>query len=229
MLLPLSQANTALTSTCYSTKVLDLWLIRHGETAWNAARRIQGQTDVPLNERGIRQAKRLAERFSIQTFDAVYTSDSERAHHTAKLVVGERPIRVDKRLREVHFGTLEGKTRPELSEAERDALLMYRTGNGSERLPGGESQNDVRERVKAWLETLPTSGHIAAFSHGGTIRTLLFSILEVPQSERWHFVFGNTSVTKVRFGPVRFGSGRTLIQSVGDTSHLETMTEELHA
>ena len=203
--------------------VLDLWLIRHGETDWNAARRIQGQTDVPLNERGIKQAKRLAERFSAQQFGAVYASDSERAHHTAKIAVGG-PIHADKRLREVHFGTLEGKTRPELSEAERRALLAYRTGDGSERLPGGESQNDVRERVQAWLKTLPSSGHIAAFSHGGTIRALVLSILEVPQSERWHVVFGNTSVTKVRFGPER-----TLIQTLGDTSHLETMTEELHA
>ena len=200
--------------------VLDLWLMRHGETDWNRERRIQGQTDVPLNARGIAQAKRLAQRFSIRRFDAVYTSDSERAHHTAKLTLPGCSIHLDRRLREIHFGTLEGKTRAELSEEERRAYGAYRKGVADSRLPHGESQRDVRSRVDAWLQTLPTRGQVAAFTHGGTIRALVLSVLNASQSEHWHLVFSNTGVTRLQLEP-----GRTLVRTLNDTAHLEELGE----
>ena len=199
--------------------MLDLWLVRHGETDWNRERRIQGQTDVPLNDLGIKQAKRLAERLRAQTFDAVYASDAERAHHTAKIVVGERDICLDERLREISFGALEGKTRAEFAEDERRAFEAHRADPYNVALPGGESWMDLQARVRAWLASLPLKGHIIAFSHGGTIRASVLSIMQPPYSSSWHFVFGNTSVTKLRLGE------RTLIETVGDTAHLENLRE----
>ena len=212
---PQARTNIALTCSCYSEKVLELWLIRHGETNWNVEGRIQGQTDRPLNNLGIEQAKRLAERLTSGHFDAVYASDSERAHHTAKIVVGERHICLDKRLREINFGYLEGKTRAEFTSDERRAYEAHRADPYNVALPGGESWTDVQTRVGAWLDTLPSEGRVVAFSHGGTIRAFILSIMKPPHSLNWQLIFGNTSVTRLRLGE------RILIQTLNDVSHLE--------
>ncbi len=204
--------------------MLDLWLIRHGETDWNRERRIQGQTDVPLNALGVQQAKRLAERLTSQRFDRVYASDSKRAHHTAKIVVGKRDICLDKRLREISFGTLEGKTHAKFTEDERYAYEAHRADPYNVALPQGESWTDLQTRVRAWLGSLPPEGRIVAFSHGGTIRASILSIIKPPHSLDWHFLFGNTSVTKLRLE-----EELTLIETVGDVSHLEAELEEHHA
>ena len=203
--------------------MLDLWLIRHGETDWNRERRIQGQTDVPLNNLGVEQAKRLAERLSSQRFDAVYASDSKRAHHTAKIALGERDICLDRRLREIHFGRLEGRTHVEFTEDERRAYKAHRADPYNVALPDGESWTDLQARVKAWLGSLPSEGRIVAFSHGGTIRASLLSIMKPVHSLSWHLLLGNTSVTKLRLGE------RTLIETVGDVSHLERPLEVANA
>ena len=199
--------------------MLDLWLIRHGETDWNRERRIQGQTDVPLNRLGIEQAKRLAERLTSQHFNAVYASDSQRAYDTAKIALGERNICIDRRLREIHFGRLEGKTHAEFTNAERRSHEAHRADPYTVALPGGESWTDLQTRVRAWLSALPSEGRIVAFSHGGTIRASLLSIIQPPHSSNWHLLFGNTSVTKLRLGE------QTLIETVGDVSHLERPIE----
>ena len=202
--------------------MLDLWLIRHGETDWNREGRIQGQTDVPLNDLGVKQAERLAERLTHQQFDAVYASDSERAHRTAEIALSGRDICLDERLREISFGALEGKTHAEFTDDERRAYGAHRADPYDVALPQGESWADLQMRVKAWLASLPPEGRVAAFSHGGTVRALLLSIIQPPHSLSWHFRFGNTSVTKLRVK-----EERTLIETVGDVSHLENMRVEL--
>jgi broad specificity phosphatase PhoE len=84
-----------------------LWLVRHGATDWSDAGRLNGWTDVPLNERGRLQARSLAERLAGRQFAAVWSSDLMRAIETAQLAVGE-PV-PDGRLRELGFGSLEGR------------------------------------------------------------------------------------------------------------------------
>ena len=203
--------------------MLDLWLVRHGETTWNRERRIQGQTDIPLNNLGVQQAERLKERLAPYSFGRVYASDAQRAHHTAKIAVGERDICLDERLREIHFGALEGKTHAEFTDDERRAYEAHRADPYDVALPGGESWTDLQARVRAWRSTLPAEGRVIAFSHGGTIRVFILSILNAPHSQSWHFIFGNTSLTKVRFG-----AQRTLLETVNDTSHLASL-EGFHA
>ena len=98
---------------------LELWLIRHGETTHNFERRIQGQFDSELTELGVAQAEKLATRLKHQSFDAVYSSDLKRAHNTAKLALPGADIMLDKRLREISFGSLEDKTQAELTDEEK--------------------------------------------------------------------------------------------------------------
>ena len=92
-----------------------LLLVRHGETDWNAARRWQGHADVPLNARGLEQARTLAEQLMAEPVDAIYASDLSRARDTAA-VVGERlgvSVVVDADLREIDVGPIEGLTAEE--------------------------------------------------------------------------------------------------------------------
>lgn len=88
-----------------------LYIIRHGETSWNVMRKIQGATDIPLNENGIRLAKITGEKLADVPFDAAISSPLQRAYKTAQLVLGHReiPIETDERIQEISFGDLEGE------------------------------------------------------------------------------------------------------------------------
>src|SRR5512134_3367418 len=93
-----------------------LWLIRHGETSWNAEGRVQGQTDVPLSDVGHSQARALADRLAGRSFGALYSSDLQRVTQTA-LPVSQTlglPIRAEPRLRERHYGMFETLTYAEV-------------------------------------------------------------------------------------------------------------------
>src|SRR5690606_38476427 len=94
-----------------------LLLTRHGQTDWNIARRYQGQSETPLNEKGIRQAEQLAKRLSTETIHAIYASDLSRGMNTAKAIAAFHSLDVepDARLRELSFGDWEGMTYEEMS------------------------------------------------------------------------------------------------------------------
>lgn len=87
-----------------------IYLMRHGETEWNRTGRLQGQSDIPLNEFGIRLAEKTAEGLKDVNFDAVFSSPLQRALKTAEIVAGSRAVTVetDERLREIYFGSGEG-------------------------------------------------------------------------------------------------------------------------
>ena len=87
-----------------------IYLIRHGQTNWNAERKIQGQTDIPLNQIGQQQAKDVSEEISKLKIDKIFSSDLLRARETAEIInekIGAK-IEYDKRLREVNYGNYEG-------------------------------------------------------------------------------------------------------------------------
>ena len=203
---------------------LDLLLIRHGETEWNRARRIQGHTDAPLTPLGEAQARRLGERLRNESFDEIHASDSGRAQRTAALAFPGLPVRTDERLREMHYGVLEGKTRAEFSEDDHRAYNAYRADPYGVAVAEGESWGDLKARVSGWLATLPPTGRVAAVSHGGTIRAVLLWAIDAPSThdmDRWNFVFGNTGITRIGLG-----GGRRLIKSVNDTAHLEGLEDD---
>jgi probable phosphoglycerate mutase len=145
---------------------LELWLVRHGETDWSADRRFCGWSDVPLNPRGREQARALRQELATETFISVVSSDSTRAVETARLAYGEP--RIDRRLRELDFGKLEGLTWDQCSLDHREALLRYR-GFAA---PGGESVSQLVDRVREALHDLRGGRHLLV-THGGVIKALL--------------------------------------------------------
>lgn len=143
-----------------------LYLVRHGATDWSDAGRINGHTDVRLNERGRAQARLLQERLSRIRFDGVWSSDLRRAVETADIALGGATE--SGRLRELDFGGFEGKMWSEISPALQRRLVGF-SGFSA---PRGESVASLFNRVNDFLEGLAPGCHLL-FTHGGVIRALL--------------------------------------------------------
>lgn len=148
-----------------------LILIRHGETLWNTERRMQGQLDSPLTERGVWQACRLGERLQSMPFAALYSSDLPRARLTAQRIaeVTGHAIIDDLRLRERHFGLFEGMTRAEMEKHDAEIYARFMSRDPHYAVPGGESPAGFFGRCRTALEELAArhAGQtIAVVTHG---------------------------------------------------------------
>lgn len=149
-----------------------LYLVRHGETAWNRELRIQGRSDVPLNDIGRAQARATARVLSSRRWDAIVTSPLARASETAEIIARElglpAPVLFDA-LTARDYGEAEG-----LTDAELDTRYP-----GPARVPGRESRADVNARVLPALTSLAQAspgGNVLVVSHGGVIRSLLVAL-----------------------------------------------------
>ena len=194
-----------------------LTLIRHAVTDWNLAGRFQGVADVPLNEEGHRQARRLERYVAGLEDDAeVYSSPLIRAVETARLAFPGRELRLDPRLQELNFGRFEGKTQ---AENETDpAWPVWMTDPFELAPPGGESYSRLRERVTSWMREVVADGpaHVVAVTHSGTIQMLLAAVLGV-EKVRWRkrIYLRHASISRVLFR-----GNEVVIERVNDTRHL---------
>lgn len=207
--------------------MLELWLIRHGETAWNRERRVQGWSDAPLNDLGRAQADRLGTRLAGVTFDAVVSSNATRARETARIALPGREVAEEPRLRELGFGVLEGKTWEEMTAGDRELMQRYRADRFGYRFPEGESGDEQLARVTAWLDevTAAPAGadrRLVAFSHGGSIRAAVYALVgkPTPRSSWWPRM-SNTGITRIAF----YGDTVEII-TVNDAAHLEDWPED---
>jgi broad specificity phosphatase PhoE len=160
-----------------------LYLVRHGETDWNAEGRIQGWTDRPLNELGERQAAALAADLAGVRWDRAFSSPLGRARRTAEIVLAARPdappLQLDDRLLEMGFGPYEGWSEAELA-ADPVASAMRRDGA---QLPGVEPEEEVAERVRSFLASIGDGGGATlVVGHGRALRILMASALGLPPS-----------------------------------------------
>ncbi len=144
----------------------ELLLVRHGETDWNAAGRLQGHTDRPLSDYGREQARRLAEELAGEEFDAIYASDLARARETAEIVGVQLqlPVVLDPDLGEKNWGTWEGLTSTERLEIE----LV------------GESTEEHQRRMLAALGRIAAKhpdGRVLVVTHGCSMRRVQTEVL----------------------------------------------------
>ncbi|HKJ39450.1 MAG TPA: histidine phosphatase family protein [Anaerolineales bacterium] len=155
-----------------------LCLIRHGQTDWNLEGRYQGQSDVPLNKKGLAQAHSLIETLNGQKFDAVFTSDLMRARQTAEPIADKLGItmQIEPRLREIHQGEWEGVLVDDI-KARYEKIWSQRTVDPANvRPPGGETVREVATRVYAALDNISRlfpNGHLLIVSHGLSIATAI--------------------------------------------------------
>ncbi len=160
-----------------------LYLVRHGETDWNAEGRLMGSTDRPLNTRGERQAATLAADLAGVRWDRAFSSPLARARRTADVVLAALsnapPLLLDDRLREMDFGPYEGWTEAQV-DADPVAAGWRRDGV---QVPGIESEDDVAERARSFLSSLGDGDGITlVVGHGRTLRILMTAALGLPPS-----------------------------------------------
>ena len=183
---------------------MKVYIIRHGETSWNVEYRMQGRTDVELNENGIKLAEITSENMKDIPFDVCFSSPSIRAVHTAEIILGDRnvPVRTDPRLYEIDFGVWEGLTlNPEHPDIEKPKFLSL----GAEALSyvppeGGESLQDVIARVGDFYREMTADPNlqdktILISAHGCPCRALLYQACE-DKNDFWRgHVPANCAVT----------------------------------
>ena len=199
---------------------MQLILIRHGESTWNDAGRIQGWTDSPLSERGQWQAEKLAEHLATLPITALYTSPLERAMETAHIVARtlDLPLAVDDRLKEYGIGELEGMTGEEVKERYPAIYHGWRATTRWIPLPGEEGRDIFAQRVEAAMADIVAShpeGTVAIVTHGGVIGIFLAGLLGVGSGKRLPFFFDNTSLNVIELD-----SHRTRVRVINDTCHL---------
>ena len=202
--------------------------IRHGETAWNASTRIQGQTDIPLNEHGQRQAEQLASALAAdEAIDAIYSSDLRRAHATALALAQATgaPLRTHVGLRERAFGAFEGSSFDQIEAELPQVAHLWRTRVPDWSPPGGgESLLVMQQRVLQTLNELAQQHlgqHIALVAHGGVLdilhRAATQQSLQAPRT--WSL--GNAAINRLLWTP----QSLTLV-GWGDDAHLQGLVRD---
>lgn len=176
---------------------MEIYLLRHGQTAWNTEKRLQGSTDVELDDVGVIQASDAAIELANTGFDRIYTSPLKRAYETARIIASLQstdiePI-VDDRLKEMCFGKLEGMVPEDASEYPMRKILFKDPANY---IPDeeGESFEDVHKRSLSFLDDMIIDSlddsenaynRVLIVAHGAIIKALERAMKDAPVSEFW--------------------------------------------
>ena len=173
-----------------------LCLVRHGQTDWNQEGRYQGQSDVPLNEAGRAQARRLAKELKEYPFVAVYSSDLMRARETAGIIAAtlNRPVTLETRLREINQGGWEGELVENIMAGYGEAWKQRKVDPASFRPPGGETVAEVARRVYAALDhiaRLHPGATVLIVSHGLVMATAICKVHATPLGQAFSVIPNN--------------------------------------
>lgn len=202
-------------------QVTRLFVIRHGETAWNLETRIQGHIDIPLNDKGRWQAERLALALQDEGIEAIYSSDLLRAQHTAQAIAQATglPLTLDTALRERHFGRLEGKTQEEVAVLWPEEALRWRQRDPAYGPEGGETLQDFYARCVDAITRL-ASQHpgqaIALVAHGGVLDCFYRAANRVPVEVPRSWKVTNASINRLLYSPEGFS-----MVAWADDAHLD--------
>ena len=174
---------------------MKMYIIRHGQTPWNARKCLQGRSDVDLNENAIYQAELTGKALRDVTFDMAFTSPLIRAKHTAQCILAGRevPIIEDERLIEISFGIYEGCCYAEENRQVPQQWIenFFHAPQDYVAAPGGESLDDVEKRTRDFMEDICSRKElqdktILVSTHGCALRGLLNSIRESNREDYWH-------------------------------------------
>jgi len=196
-------------------------LVRHGETEWNAERRIQGQIDIGLNATGLRQAAAAGRWLKTAGIVALYSSDLKRAWTTAQ-AIGEALALVpvaEPQMRERRYGVFEGLTYAEAQAKYPDGYAAFEGRNAAYDFENGESLRDMYERVTGRLKMLATAHpgqNIAVVLHGGVLDIINRFVRGNPLEAPRDFLIPNAGLNWIAAV-----DGRWRIETWGATAHLE--------
>jgi probable phosphoglycerate mutase len=191
-----------------------IYLARHGETAWSLSGQHTGRTDLPLTERGERNARALGERLRGLCFVQVFTSPLQRAARTCELAGFGEAAERDPDLVEWDYGEYEGRRTTEI-HAERPGWLLFRDG-----CPGGESPDQVGARADRVIARVrAVRGDVLLFSSGHFLRVLAARWLGLNAAAGRYFLLSTASLSALGY---EHNQSEPAIRLWNDTRHLET-------
>jgi len=197
-----------------NTELPIVYLARHGETAWSLTGQHTGRTDLPLTERGERNARALGARLNGLKFAKVFTSPVLRARRTCELAGFGSAVEVDRDLVEWNYGQYDGRRTSEI-QAERPDWQLFRDG-----CPGGESPDEVgarADRVVSRLRAVP--GDVLIFSSGHFLRVLAARWLGLEPAGGRYFLLSTASLSALGY---EHSLCQPVIRLWDDTRHVET-------
>lgn len=155
-----------------------VYLVRHGETAWTRSGQHTGRTDIPLTERGERDARDLGARLRGLTFAKVLTSPLQRARRTGELAGFDESMELDPYLMEWDYGDYEGRSTSDI-RAERPGWRLFEDG-----CPGGETLAELSTRADRVIDRIRAlEGDVLVFAHGHLLRILMARWIALPALE----------------------------------------------
>ncbi|EPH6763893.1 2,3-diphosphoglycerate-dependent phosphoglycerate mutase GpmB [Cronobacter dublinensis] len=206
--------------------MLQVYLVRHGETQWNAERRIQGQSDSPLTEKGEHQAMQVAQRAKALGITHIISSDLGRTRRTAEIIAQGCgcDVILDARLRELDMGILERRHLDTLTDEEEGWRRQLVNGTPDGRIPQGESMQEVSDRMHGALNTcleLPEGSRPLLVSHGMALGCLVSTILGLPAYAERRLRLRNCSISRVDYQESPWLASGWVVETAGDVSHLD--------
>lgn len=203
----------------------DILLIRHGETAWNRMRRMQGHIDIGLNDEGQRQARSLARALQAERPAAIYASDLQRARDTAQAVadIHQLPVHIDIALRERCYGAFEGLMYDEISHHHPEAFALWQSRDPHVRFPAGERDAETLEEfhqrsvdVITRIAQQHPDQRIVIVTHGGLLDCLYRAAHDLPITSPRDFSILNAAINRLQWDGHKFH-----VQQWGDAAHIE--------
>jgi 2,3-bisphosphoglycerate-dependent phosphoglycerate mutase len=200
-----------------------IFLLRHGQTAWNAEQRIQGQLDVPLNANGLWQAQRLADALHSESITAIYSSDLMRPRQTIAPLAQRLGLDValDASLRERAFGSFEGRTYQEIDQRWPEHAVQWRGRDPHYRPGGGEDLLTFNERCVSTVLRLAAAHAgqtITIVAHGGVLDCVYRAALRIDLSAPRSWTIDNAVINRLLWTP----EGLSVV-GWNDGAHLEVL------
>ena len=212
-----------------TTRIL---LIRHGETAWNAERRLQGHIDIALNTEGERQADALASALASERIDAIISSDLQRAHQTATAVarLHNLSVKTDPALRERCYGGFEGLLYAEIEQRYPAEFAAWQARDVDSAIPDGARRSETFRQfyqrsidaILAWAD-IHSGETLAVVAHGGVLECAYRAALDLSLETPRTFKVMNASINRFTVQ-----AGKLVLDSWGEVGHLrEGVLDEL--
>ncbi len=204
-----------------------IYLVRHGQTAWNKEEIFRGRADVPLDETGLMQADLVGEYFKGMKIHGIYSSPLSRALQTAQKIAQFHNLEIQRLdgINDMSFGDWEGRPHKEIREKDSKAYRQWVEEPHLVRLPGGEGLDDVRARAMAAMEDVirKNPGKTLVFvSHRVICKVLICAILGLDNSHFWQITQDTTAINLIQYTKEKY-----ILSLMNETCHLKPLKEQM--
>jgi broad specificity phosphatase PhoE len=203
-----------------------VYLVRHGQTAWNKEEIFRGRSDVPLDEIGLREAELVGEYLKGMNIHAIYSSPLLRARETARRIAQFFNLKVQplSGINDMSFGKWEGRPLKEIQISERELYQQWREKPHLVRFQGGESLDEVRARAMAALDEVVQYHHgksLVLVSHRVVNKVIICGVLRIDNSHFWQIGQDTAAINRIQFQ-----EGRYILSLLNESCHLKPLKEE---